>query len=100
MSVKFNPDRSLSHVLPFFQGIKLPSSAEGGEGTERGPGLLTVLPLYAMLPRDRQALVFKGPDKGSRLVIVATNVAETSLTIPGRVLATFNNSFIYRNIFL
>jgi len=28
-------------------------------------------------------LVFKPPPEGSRLVVVATNVAETSLTIPG-----------------
>jgi ATP-dependent RNA helicase DHX37/DHR1 len=28
-------------------------------------------------------LVFEPPPPGSRLVVVATNVAETSLTIPG-----------------
>ncbi len=41
----------------------------------------TVLPLFARLPAARQRSVFS-PLKG-RKVVVATNVAETSLTIPG-----------------
>ncbi|CAA6665351.1 unnamed protein product [Spirodela intermedia] len=44
---------------------------------------LYVLPLYAMLPADEQLRVFKDAPEGQRLVVVATNVAETSLTIPG-----------------
>ena len=40
------------------------------------------LPLYSMLPPEKQRLVFKQPPKASRLCLVATNVAETSLTIP------------------
>ncbi|MGB8718818.1 MAG: helicase-related protein, partial [Desulfobacterales bacterium] len=40
-----------------------------------------VLPLFARLPADQQARVF-GTVAG-RKIIVATNVAETSLTIPG-----------------
>lgn len=42
-----------------------------------------VLPLYAMLPGAAQAAVFGSVPSGHRLIIVATNVAETSLTIPG-----------------
>ena len=44
---------------------------------------LHVLPLYSLLPTDKQMKVFEQPPKGSRLCVVATNVAETSLTIPG-----------------
>lgn len=44
---------------------------------------MTVLPLYSLLPQDQQMAVFKPPPEGHRLVIVSTNVAETSLTIPG-----------------
>lgn len=44
---------------------------------------LHVLPLYSLLPNDQQMLVFKPPPEGHRLVIISTNVAETSLTIPG-----------------
>lgn len=42
-----------------------------------------ILPLYSILPTDQQMRVFQEPPEGARLVVVATNVAETSLTIPG-----------------
>ena len=42
-----------------------------------------ILPLYSLLSSDRQMRVFQPPPAGTRLVVVATNVAETSLTIPG-----------------
>lgn len=44
---------------------------------------LHVLPLYSLLSNEQQLKVFQPPPDGTRLVIVATNVAETSLTIPG-----------------
>jgi ATP-dependent helicase HrpB len=40
-----------------------------------------VLPLYASLPEDRQREVFK--ETGKRKIICATNIAETSITLPG-----------------
>lgn len=43
---------------------------------------LWVLPLYSLLPTNKQAEVFKPPPENCRLCIVSTNVAETSLTIP------------------
>lgn len=42
-----------------------------------------ILPLYASLPTKEQMRVFQAPPEGCRLIILATNVAETSLTIPG-----------------
>lgn len=42
-----------------------------------------IVPLYSLLPNEKQLKVFEPPPSGSRLVVVATNVAETSLTIPG-----------------
>ncbi|KAI7902923.1 P-loop containing nucleoside triphosphate hydrolase protein [Cokeromyces recurvatus] len=44
---------------------------------------LHVLPLYSMLPTEAQLRVFEPPPEGTRLCVVATNVAETSVTIPG-----------------
>lgn len=41
-----------------------------------------ILPLYSLLPSEKQLEVFKPPPDDARLVVVATNVAETSLTIP------------------
>jgi ATP-dependent helicase HrpA len=43
--------------------------------------LTEVLPLYARLGPAEQARIFK--PSGSRRIILATNVAETSLTVPG-----------------
>lgn len=43
---------------------------------------LWVLPLYSLLTSDKQARVFEAPPAGTRLCVVTTNVAETSLTIP------------------
>ncbi|KAJ7175857.1 P-loop containing nucleoside triphosphate hydrolase protein [Mycena filopes] len=42
-----------------------------------------IVPLYSLLPSEKQMLVFKPPPPRCRLVVVSTNVAETSLTIPG-----------------
>ena len=44
---------------------------------------LHVLPLFSLLPVESQLRVFQSPPEGTRLCIVATNIAETSLTIPG-----------------
>lgn len=43
---------------------------------------LWVLPLFSLLPSHKQQRVFDPPPEGSRLCVVTTNVAETSLTIP------------------
>lgn len=42
-----------------------------------------IVPLYSLLPSDKQMRVFQPPPPGTRLVVVSTNIAETSLTIPG-----------------
>ncbi|XP_017506592.1 probable ATP-dependent RNA helicase DHX37 isoform X2 [Manis javanica] len=58
------------------------SGADGGEQPDTSLPL-HVLPLYSLLAPEKQAQVFQPPPKGTRLCVVATNVAETSLTIPG-----------------
>ncbi|KAF9013392.1 P-loop containing nucleoside triphosphate hydrolase protein [Cyathus striatus] len=42
-----------------------------------------IVPLYSLLSSEKQMRVFQPPPPDARLVVVATNVAETSLTIPG-----------------
>lgn len=54
-----------------------------GETDRPSLSAMCVLPLYAMLPASAQLRVFDEVKDGERLVVVATNVAETSLTIPG-----------------
>lgn len=44
---------------------------------------LKILPMYSALSPEKQAEVFKEAPKGSRKCIVATNIAETSLTVDG-----------------
>ncbi|XP_032903565.1 pre-mRNA-splicing factor ATP-dependent RNA helicase DHX16 [Amblyraja radiata] len=44
---------------------------------------LLVLPIYANLPSDMQAKIFEPTPPGARKVVIATNIAETSLTIDG-----------------
>ncbi|XP_072983257.1 ATP-dependent RNA helicase DEAH13 isoform X1 [Typha latifolia] len=60
-----------------------PAADKSTESTPVSAGPLYVLPLYSMLPASAQLRVFENVPEGERLVVVATNVAETSLTIPG-----------------
>ncbi|KAK3403519.1 P-loop containing nucleoside triphosphate hydrolase protein [Sordaria brevicollis] len=53
------------------------------EESGTGPLKMHILPLFSLLPTKEQMKVFEPPPEGHRLVILATNVAETSLTIPG-----------------
>ena len=42
---------------------------------------LAILPIYSQLPSDLQAKIFEKAPDGARKCIVATNIAETSLTV-------------------
>jgi len=52
------------------------------EQLDDAPPLL-VLPIYSQMPADLQAKIFDAAENGERKVIVATNIAETSLTVDG-----------------
>lgn len=52
---------------------------------EAAAAALLVLPLYAALPLGLQARVFAPAPPGVRRCIVATNIAETSVTLDGVV---------------
>lgn len=47
------------------------------------PDKVLVLPLYSMLSAEEQAQVFAATPDNCRLIVVSTNIAETSITIPG-----------------
>lgn len=50
-----------------------------------GPGApeLLVLPVYSALPAEMQSRIFEPAPPGGRKVVIATNIAETSITIDG-----------------
>ena len=52
-----------------------------GQGAKLGE--MIIAPIYANLPSDLQAKIFERTPPGSRKVVLATNIAETSLTIDG-----------------
>eukprot|EP00971_Amphidinium_carterae_P285184 5661195-Amphidinium_carterae.1 len=49
----------------------------------QGPPPLIILPVYSALPSEMQTMIFEPPPPGCRKCIVATNIAEASLTIDG-----------------
>ena len=60
------------------------TAKDGGQPrVSKRPKKVLVVPLYSMLPGSQQLKAFNRPPKGTRLIVVATNVAETSITIPG-----------------
>ena len=66
--------------------VFLPGEREIREAAEvlrarNRPGLVEILPLYARLSAQEQERVFKSG--GARRIVLATNVAETSITVPG-----------------
>ncbi|MEI8303364.1 MAG: ATP-dependent RNA helicase HrpA [Burkholderiales bacterium] len=56
-------------------------AAGGARGGPLGRGPVEVLPLFSRLSAADQQRVFSG--SGGRRIVLATNVAETSLTVPG-----------------
>ena len=50
---------------------------------------LLVLPMHGALSNNQQLKAFQSPPVGTRKVVVATNIAETSVTIPGIVYGNY-----------
>lgn len=44
---------------------------------------LLVLPIFSSMPSEMQSKIFEATPKGKRKVVIATNIAETSITIDG-----------------
>eukprot|EP00796_Vickermania_ingenoplastis_P005219 gene5220-3737_t len=59
---------------------------------------LMVLPLTATMPQDVQSKVFEATPPGCRKVVLATNVAETSITI-GNLYYVIDSGFCKQSIF-
>lgn len=59
---------------------------------------LMICPIYANLPTDQQKKIFEVTPEGTRKVVIATNIAETSLTIDG-IVYVVDSGFVKENIF-
>ncbi|KAF9094822.1 hypothetical protein BGX23_001537 [Mortierella sp. AD031] len=75
-------------ILVFLTGQdEIDSAAENLQQTCRVLGdriqELMVCPIYSSLPSDMQGKIFEPTPEGSRKVVLATNTAETSITIDG-----------------
>jgi ATP-dependent helicase HrpA len=71
-------DGDILVFLPTERHIR--DSAKVLRGASRSWGKLDILPLYARLPSAEQQKIFH--PGGSRRIVLATNVAESSLTVP------------------
>lgn len=73
------------HILCFLPGqgaiTQCVEKLQIAQATEKGFGDLWILPLYGALSREEQERVFD-EIPGKRKVVLATNIAETSITIP------------------
>lgn len=65
-----------------------------------GPNVpeLLILPVYSALPSDLQSRIFDPAPPGSRKVVIATNIAETSITID-HIYYVIDPGFVKQNAF-
>nr|XP_042908031.1 ATP-dependent RNA helicase DHX8 isoform X3 [Parasteatoda tepidariorum] len=59
---------------------------------------LIILPVYSALPSEMQTRIFEPAPLGSRKVVIATNIAETSLTIDG-IYYVVDPGFVKQNVY-
>ncbi len=81
-------------VLAFLPGAREIRSVERDLGTPAG---VVVLPLHGALPATAQDRALAPAPEGRRKVVLATNIAETSLTIEG-VTAVVDSGWVRRSV--
>ena len=59
---------------------------------------MIICPIYANLPSEMQAKIFEPTPEGARKVVLATNIAETSLTIDG-IVYVIDPGFVKENVY-
>ena len=59
---------------------------------------LIICPIYANLPSELQSKIFETTPAGARKVVLATNIAETSLTIDG-IVYVIDPGFVKENVY-
>jgi len=87
-ALQIHLDQPAGDVLVFLTGQEEIEAAEEllADRARRLPAdrpKLIPVPLFAALPPDQQVAAFAPAPRGSRKVILSTNIAESSVTIPG-----------------
>lgn len=59
---------------------------------------MMICPIYANLPSELQSKIFEPTPPGARKVVLATNIAETSLTIDG-IVYVIDPGFVKENVY-
>ncbi|RSM20430.1 Pre-mRNA-splicing factor ATP-dependent RNA helicase-like protein cdc28 [Fusarium ambrosium] len=59
---------------------------------------LVICPIYANLPSELQSKIFEPTPDGARKVVLATNIAETSLTIDG-IVYVIDPGYVKENVY-
>ncbi|KLJ10030.1 adenosinetriphosphatase [Blastomyces silverae] len=95
--------QGLGDILVFLTGQEEIEAAEQSiQETARKLGSkipeLIICPIYANLPSELQAKIFEPTPPGARKVVLATNIAETSLTIDG-IVYVIDPGFVKENVF-
>ena len=78
-------DTTSSAILVFLPGIKEITTVQelllASPAFRSSPARDWVLPIHSTIPPEEQRLCFTRPPKGTRKVVLATNIAETAITI-------------------
>ncbi|KAL7417260.1 putative pre-mRNA splicing factor [Mrakia frigida] len=88
-------------ILVFFTGQdEIEAALENITETSKALGdkvpELIIAPIYANLPSELQSKIFEPTPEGARKVVLATNIAETSITIEG-VVYVIDPGFVKQN---
>ncbi|XP_001605302.1 probable ATP-dependent RNA helicase DHX35 [Nasonia vitripennis] len=89
-ALKINDSEAPGDILAFLTGMEEVDRAvsllnEHAKVVKEGKMKLMPLPMYGSLPNNEQLKVFWRTPNDSRKIVVATNIAETSITIPNVV---------------
>ncbi|KAJ6244429.1 hypothetical protein M0813_02394 [Anaeramoeba flamelloides] len=102
-ALQIHVTQQLGDILIFLTGqSEIETAASILEDRSRNLGgkikELIICPIYASLPSNEQAKVFKPTPKNARKIVIATNIAETSLTING-IVYVIDAGFIKQNCY-
>ncbi len=91
-------EETAGDVLVFLPGVGEIRRAEAALSVAALPGRTQVMPLYGQMDGAAQCAVLAPGRPGERRLVLATNIAETSLTIPG-VTAVIDSGLVRRSRF-